>query len=63
MEKENDFKDALFKFKKVLDTGNQEEIEKEKYNLLWKVGNLFELIANYVCLSSRKCIKGARKSA
>jgi len=50
MEKENDFKDALLKFKKVLDTGNQEEIEKEKYNLLWKVGNLFELIANYVFL-------------
>jgi len=41
---------ALIKLQLAVNNGDKKEISKEKYNVLWTIENLFELIVNYVFL-------------
>lgn len=52
MDNKKEYENALLKYQSALASGEQDAINKEKYNLLWKVGNLFELIGNLVFLDS-----------
>lgn len=47
---EVNIKEAYDKYKKSLNSGCIDDIEKEKYNLLWESSNFFELIVNYIAL-------------
>lgn len=50
MENEVNLKKSLQKLVTALELGDQDSIKKEKYQVLWEAGNLFELVANYVFL-------------
>lgn len=46
-----DIKEAYDKYIKSLVSGRDDDIEKAKYDLLWKASNLFEMIINYITLN------------
>lgn len=45
-----DFKKAVNNYYNIVNGGNNIEIEKAKYNLLWETPNFFELVVNYIVL-------------
>ena len=48
---EVNLKEAYDKYLASMNNGSENDIQKEKYNLLWEVSNFFELVVNYVALS------------
>lgn len=47
-----DYKNTLKKYFSAVKSGDELMIDKEKYNLLWEVSSLVELIPNYIFLDS-----------
>ena len=49
---EVNLKKAYNKFINILNSGCDNDIKKEKYNLLWEASNFLEIVVNYILLNS-----------